>query len=381
VKFEFATAGRIVFGRGSSADAGALIADLGRRAFIVCGRTASRADWLERSIAAAGGVSTRFCVAGEPTVAVAQAATARARQDNCDVVVGLGGGSALDTAKAVAALVTNPGDIFDYLEVIGKGRPLTLKPRPCVAIPTTAGTGSEVTRNAVLSSPEHRLKVSLRSPGMLPRLAIVDPELALGLPSALTASTGCDALAQLIEPFVSARANPMTDALCREGLKRVARSLQPVCADGSDLAAREDLALASLLGGIALANAGLGAVHGLASPIGGRYDAPHGAVCGALLAPALEVNWEALRAQNLSTERFDELGQILTGHAGAGAGDAVAWIRRLVGVLGIPPLSQYGLADDAADSLGTAALGTSSLKANPVALSASACAEIVRRAL
>jgi len=381
MKFEFATAGRIVCGLGAARDAGRIATEFGRRALIVCGKDAARADWLVKAIAAAGGSASVFSVAGEPTIAVARDGTERARTERCDVIVGLGGGSALDTAKAVAALLTNQRDIFDYLEVIGRGQPLTEMPLPCIAIPTTAGTGSEVTRNAVLSSPEHRLKVSLRSPMMVPRVAIVDPELAAGLPREITASTGCDALVQLIEPFVSLRANPMTDALCREGLLRVARSLAAVCADGSNLSAREDMAIASLFGGIALANAGLGAVHGLASPIGGRFDAPHGAVCGILLAPALEINLRALRSQGRSVERFDEVARILSGDDAADAAQGIQWVSALVAGLGLPKLSSYGIARSDAPALGEAALGTSSMKANPVALTAADCAEIVQRAL
>jgi len=381
MKFEFATAGRIVCGAGSAREAGKIITEFGRRALIVCGKNAARAEWLVRAVEAAGGSASVFSVSGEPTIAVAQAGTVKARVERCVVIVGLGGGSALDTAKAVAALLTNQRDIFDYLEVIGRGQPLTEIPVPCIALPTTAGTGSEVTRNAVLLSPEHRLKVSLRSPAMLPRVAIVDPVLAVGLPREITASTGCDALVQLIEPFVSLRANPMTDALCREGLMRIARSLEAVYADGSNLAAREDMAIASLFGGIALANAGLGAVHGLASPIGGRFDAPHGAVCGILLAPALEINLRAMLRQGRSVERFDEIGRILTGDSTAGAAGAVAWVRQVVANLGIPKLSSYGLTTESAGWAGAAALGTSSMKANPVPLSAADCAEMVLQAL
>jgi alcohol dehydrogenase class IV len=381
MNFEFATAGRIVCGPGSGRAAGPIIAEFGRRALVVTGSQPERVRWLLNSAAAERIEATVFSVPGEPTVELAQAGAAAARAAGCNVIVGCGGGSVLDTAKAVAALVTNLGDIFDYLEVIGHGRPLAAAPLPCIAIPTTAGTGSEVTRNAVLASPAHRLKVSLRSPGMLPRVAIVDPELALGLPRSVTASTGCDALVQLIEPFISSRANPLTDGLCREGLVRAARSLRRVCAAGTDLSAREDMAIASLFGGMALANAGLGAVHGLASPIGGRFEAPHGAVCGILLAPALEVNVRALQAAGRSVERFDEVAQILTGNPSAGASEGIAWIRDLIATLEIPRLSRYGVAEKNAQELGLAALGTSSMKANPIGLSGEQVAEIVRMAL
>lgn len=381
MNFEFATAGRIVCGPGSSRGAGKVTAEFGRRALVVTGSQPQRVRWLVDALEAEKLSVTVFAVTGEPTIAVAQAGAAEARTNHCDVIIGCGGGSVLDTAKAVAALATNPGDIFDYLEVIGRGRPLAVAPLPCIALPTTAGTGSEVTRNAVLASPAHRLKVSLRGAGMLPRVAIVDPELALGLPRHLTASTGCDALVQLIEPFVSSRANPITDGLCRDGLTRIARSLRRVCEAGTDAPARADMAVASLFGGLALANAGLGAVHGLASPIGGRFDAPHGAVCGILLAPAMEVNLRAMARAGRSVQRFEEVAQILTGRRSAEAKHGIAWIRELVAVLEIPRLSHYGIAGSDAEELGLAALSTSSMKANPVTLARQEVAEIVRTAL
>ena len=206
-----------------------------------------------------------------------------ARREQCDLVIAFGGGSAIDAGKAIAALLANGGELTDYLEVIGKGQPLRHPSVPFIAVPTTAGTGSEVTRNAVLASAEHQVKVSMRSPLMLPRLAVVDPELTLELPPAVTASTGLDALTQLIEPYVSIRANPLTDGFCLEGLRRVSRSLRRAYHAGRDITAREDMSLASLLGGLALANAGLGVVHGFAAPVGGMFHAPHGAICAALL--------------------------------------------------------------------------------------------------
>lgn len=191
--------------------------------------------------------------------------------------------------------MANGGDPLDYAEVIGHGRPLERRSLPLIAIPTTAGTGAEVTRNAVIGSPEHRVKVSLRSPLMLPEVAIVDPELTRDLPPALTASTGLDALTQLIEPLVSCRTNPLTDALCRSGIQRAARSLRRAVEHGEDLVAREDMSLASLFSGLALANAALGAVHGLTGPLGGMFEASHGALCASLLPAVMEANVRALR--------------------------------------------------------------------------------------
>jgi alcohol dehydrogenase class IV len=267
-------------------------------------------------------------------------------------------------------LLRNPGDILDYLEVVGRAQPLTAPSAPYLAVPTTAGTGSEVTRNAVLASPEHRVKVSLRSPWMLPAVALVDPELTYALPPDLTATTGLDALTQLIEPFVCARANPMTDAICREGMAKAAPALRRVHACPEDAAARADMCLASLFGGMALANAGLGAVHGFAGPLGGMYPAPHGAVCAALLPHVMAANCAALqrRGRTETLARYDEVARCLTGHPAARAADGIAWTRALVRELGIPALAAYGIRVEDSSEIVARAAQASSMKANPVPL-------------
>jgi alcohol dehydrogenase class IV len=294
----------------------------------------------------------------------------------------MGGGSALDAGKAIAAMLANPGDLLDYLEVIGRGRPLPNAAAPCIAIPTTAGTGSEVTRNAVLASPGHRVKASLRSAGMLPRLAVVDPELTLGLPPAITASTGLDALTQLIEPYVSVKSNPMTDALCVEGIRRAARALPQAWANGNDREARAEMSWASLVGGMALANAGLGAVHGFAAPVGGMWPAPHGAVCAAVLPHAMEVNVRAVRSRALGKlSRFEEVARLVTGDSGATAEDGVAWIADLVRRLEIPPLRSYGVSREDVDLLVEKASRASSMKGNAVELTVEELREIISRAI
>jgi len=384
MRFEIATPARIVFGAGALRDAGGAASEFGRHAFVVTGHDARRAAPLLELLAAARVATTVQAVPGEPTVDAVVAATAQARAAGCDCVIGLGGGSVLDAAKAVAVLLANPGDVLDYLEVIGKGRPLSRPGVPCIAIPTTAGTGAEVTRNAVLASPAHQLKVSLRSPFLLPRLALVDPALTRGLPAPLTAATGLDALTQLIEPYVSARANPFADGLCAEGLRRVARALRPAFRDGANDAARHDMALASLFGGLALANAGLGAVHGLAAPIGGRFPAPHGAVCAALLPAVMEVNLRAARARTPdagTAGRYTEVARLLTGDPAATADAGVLWVRTLVADLRIPGLRAYGLERDHFAALAAQAAASSSMKANPLALTPEELAEILDQAL
>jgi alcohol dehydrogenase class IV len=383
MRFEFATAARVVFGPGSFAQVGPLARELGRHAFVVTGRDPRRAARLLEALAAAQVAATVCSVGGEPSTDDVARATVQARAAGCDGVIGFGGGSALDTAKAVSALLTNPGELADYLEVVGRAQPLARAAGPCLAIPTTAGTGAEVTRNAVLFSPPHRVKVSLRSLHLLPRIALVDPELTHDLPPALTAATGLDALTQLIEPYTSCRAQPMTDALCVDGLRRVARSLRRACDHGRDAAARTDLALASLFGGFALANAGLGAVHGFAGPIGGMFPAPHGAVCAALLPHVMAANLRALHArapQSEAIRRYDEVARLLTGTAHATAADGVRWVAGLVADLGIRPLSACGLTPVRHVEVVSAAARSSSMKANPIALTNDELAAILTAA-
>lgn len=262
MNFEFATATRIVFGAGKLKAIGGLARGFGKHALVVTGKNPTRADALLKRLAAEGIATTTFAVPGEPTVKLVEEGIASAKASHCDFVIAFGGGSAIDAGKAIAAMLTNEGELLDYLEVIGRGRALAKPSAPFIAIPTTAGTGAEVTRNAVLASPEHKFKVSLRSPLMLAKVALVDSELTYELPPAITASTGLDALTQLIEPYTCCRTNPMVDALCVEGIPRAARSLRVASADGKNAPAREDMCLASLFGGLALANAGLGAVHG-----------------------------------------------------------------------------------------------------------------------
>lgn len=385
--FEFATAGRVLFGSGRLRELGGLARQLGRRALLVRGSSARAAALGEtlQGLLDRAGVSWVTCtLSAEPEVEDARRAASRARAERCDLVVACGGGAVLDLGKAAAALLANPGDPLDYLEVIGAGRPLERPSAPLIALPTTAGTGSEVTRNAVLGSPEKRVKASMRSPWMLPRVALVDPELTLDLPPAWTASTGMDALTQLLEPFLCRRAQPLTDALCRDGLARAARSLHRAFCHGGDLEAREDMALASVFGGMALANAGLGVVHGFAAPLGGTLGAPHGTLCAALLPHAAAVNLRVLRSrdsENPALPRFEEAARILTGSPTASAEDGVRWLADLVEALEIPGLGALGLAPEAFADVARRAREASSFKANPVGLEDGELLEILQRAL
>ena len=382
--FEFATANRIIFGAGALAEAGPLARAMGRSALLAVGGAGERTHALLDTLRAHGVSYTLFPVKGEPDLDLVRRGVQVVRDSGCDLLIGCGGGSALDTAKAVAAVAANGGDPLDYLEVIGQGMRMTIAPLPVIAVPTTAGTGAEVTRNAVLASHDHHVKASLRSPLMLPRLAIIDPVLTYSMPPHVTASTGLDALTQLIEPFVSLRANPLADGFCREGMARAARSLRRAFAHGDDAAAREDMALASLLGGLALANAGLGAVHGIASVVGGMFPAPHGAVCARLLPAVMAMNVHVLYArqpQNEALRRYDEVARLLTGNSAATAHDGVAWVRALCADLGVPALAAYGVTAQDIPAIIEKSLVASSTKANPIVLTAEEMGEIVQAAL
>ncbi len=382
--FDFATAQRIVFGTGKVQQVGVLAAELGRHALVITGSRPERAQVLLEVLKAGGVTWETWVAADEPTVAQVQQGVAVVQQAGCDLVISIGGGSVIDTGKAIAALATNPGEILDYLEVIGRGQPLKHTPLPFVAIPTTAGSGAEATRNAVLSSPEHRVKVSLRSPMMLPRVAVVDPALTYALPPAVTAATGMDALAQLIEPYMSARANPMTDALCRDGIARVARALLRAYENGRDTSAREDMALASLFGGMALANAGLGAVHGFAAPIGGMFPAPHGAVCAQLLPLVWEANVQALQTRAPASAvlgRYDEVARWLTSNPDARAADGARWLFELRTALHIAPFAHYGMREADVSAVVEKAAVASSMQANPIKLTMDELTGILSAAL
>ncbi len=384
MNFEFTAPQRVIFGPGAIRQVGSLAAGFGRRALAVTGRDVERAAPVLEQLRAQGVAATVFAVAGEPTVAGVGQGAAQAVQIAAELVVACGGGSPLDAAKAIAALATNGGQPLDYMEVVGRGQPLAKPSLPLIAIPTTAGTGSEVTRNAVLTSPEHGVKASMRSFSMVPRIAVVDPELTYGLPPAVTASTGLDALTQLVEPFTCNRTNPLVDALCREGLGRVARSLRRAWSHGRDAAAREDMALASLFGGFALANAGLGAVHGFSGVIGGMFRAPHGAVCAALLPHVMAVNRRALQERAPDSPlaaRYEEVARLLTGNPAASAEEGVAWVARLARDLDVPSLAACGVKAEHVPLIVERAAAASGTKANPIELTRAELAEILRRAI
>ena len=376
--FTFATASTIHAGSGAAAQIGEEAAKRGSRALVVTGSNQRRVESVVGTLPVP---SEWFSVSGEPDVESVQQGAQLAVKRGCDVVIAVGGGSAIDAGKAIAALMTNSESIMTYLEVIGEGKPIAHQPAPFIAVPTTAGTGAEVTRNAVLYSKEHGIKVSMRSEKMLPDVAIVDPQLTVTMPPQVTASTGLDALTQLIEPFVSHRSNPLTDALCEAGLVRAARSLRRAFDSSADIAAREDMSIASLFGGLALANAGLGAVHGFAGPMGGMFPIPHGVVCGRLLPFVFKANIAALGDAPDKLARFRKVSQLLTQDANASVQQGTDWLNNLCTHLGVDGLSKFGVEPVHFNDIVEASKRASSMKGNPVVLSDEALRKILAQAL
>lgn len=371
MKLDFGTSKRIIFGRGELRNFSTYIKGFGTRVFILHGENPHYCkeffgilEKLELEI-------TFFIVNKEPDVDLINDAVSLARKQNCDFVVGIGGGSVIDTGKAVAALLNNDGELMDYLEVVGKGLPIQNPSKPYIAIPSTAGTGSEVTRNAVIDVPDKNVKVSIRSAYMLPSIALVDPEVTLVLPQNITASTGMDAFVQVFEPYVSKNHNPMVDMFCRDALPRAPRNILLAYQDGSNIEARENLSWVSLLGGLSLANAKLGAVHGFAGPIGGMFHAPHGSICACLLPAVMRVNIENLEQNEpngVAMSRYKEIANWITDNPTATLADSLEFVEKLCQDLKIPKLSQLGISKNDFPEIVSKSRNSSSMKGNPVNL-------------
>ena len=390
--FELLSGGRIVFGRGTVRRAAELAASFGGSAMVVTNAgdpgSGGVTDRVSDLLVAADVEQCFWRQRGEPKVEDVAAAVEAARAEGCDVVIGLGGGSAIDAAKAVAALLTNGGGPLDYMEVVGKGLKITRRAAPWIAVPTTAGTGAEVTKNAVIASPEKRFKASIRGEELLARAVVVDAELGVGVPADVTARAGMDALCQLIESYTSTGARCVTDALAMAGIARAGRSLAAACRDGANLDAREDMALAALLSGITLTNAGLGAVHGFAAPLGANFPVPHGAVCAALLPHVMAANVRALRADSAdqpALRRYASIGRTLAQDADLDDADAIdagiRFVRDLARDLAIPPLGHFCVSAEHVGEMAALARKSSSMRYNPVTLPEEVLCEVLRAAL
>jgi alcohol dehydrogenase class IV len=383
MKYEFSTVQRIIFGSGSIRQLPDIVKEFGTRALVICGRTPSRWAAVFRLLSEAGLELVEYHLRHEPTVRDIDDCSKVLKENPVDVVIGLGGGSCIDAAKAVSVMFYADGSVFDYLEVVGKGKKVTKK-IPCIAVPTTAGTGAEVTKNSVILVPESRIKASLRNILLLPEVALVDPELCLGLPFEITASTGLDAFTQLIEAFVSLKSNAFTDMICKEGLTYASRYLVKSCEQPLDMTARTGMSHAALLSGLALANAGLGAIHGLAAPLGGLLHAGHGAICAALLPGVTKANIEQLHTKPdgyMYLEKYREICRIVTGDDGTDLGILIKWLSSLVERLQIHGLKMFGLEEEKIPEIVMRALNSSSIKGNPVPLSQEQLEKIVLDAM
>ncbi|MDB5297596.1 MAG: alcohol dehydrogenase [Phycisphaerales bacterium] len=385
---DFFSVPRIVFGRGKLATAlPELAGPLGPTILVVHNGGHGPLDRVTAALKGKGVRVVPLRQKGEPTVDEVDAGLHLARVAGCTGAIGVGGGSAIDTAKAIAGLMANGGTVLDYLEVIGRGQKLTKPAVPWLAVPTTAGTGAEVTRNAVVGSPERKFKASLRSEGLLARAVIVDADLGTDVPANVTAWSGSDALCQCVEAYTSAGGNPMTDGLALKGVELAGRSLRRAVADGADADARDQMAMAALLSGVALTNAGLGAVHGFAAPLGANFDVPHGAICAALLPVVIETNIMAAAAAGLTAvvNRYADVGRALADNPGLepdqALSSAIRGTQELAKAIGIPPLKKFGLSPARVPEMVALAKKASSMRFNPVPLSDEKLAEVLTRAI
>jgi alcohol dehydrogenase class IV len=371
MQFDFSTASKIIFGSGMFNSIGEIIERFGKNTLIISGAPHYILTKLKELLDEKSIAYSIYFAAGEPTINSIQDTLSAIGQTTFNSIMGIGGGSALDTAKATAAMLANPGELTEYLEVIGQKKPLTFPTLPLIAIPTTAGTGSEVTKNAVIGITTHKMKVSLRNDFLLPKISLIDPELTLSLPKQITATTGLDALTQLIEAYTCLNPSPIIDPICIEGIRRISRSFINAYDCGDDLLAREDMSLASLFSGMALANVKLGVVHGLAGVIGGIINAPHGAICASLLSNAMSANISAIQnrmPRHPVLERYTKVGRFLTHDPSATSEDAIQWVKNFCRHAKIQHLSSLGLAESDFDDIIARAQQSSSMKGNSIIL-------------
>jgi len=384
MNFTFHTAGEIIFGAGKFDELGSIARRFGQRVLLcIRGSHLQEHGILSKSTGSLADMQIEFSLfslpEGEPTVQDVELGAAQVRKENPELIISIGGGSTIDTGKALAALASNAGSVEDYLEGAGRNLPISHLPLPHVAIPTTAGTGAEVTKNAVITSEENKVKRSMRSPLLLPNVALLDPNLTLSLPARITAETGMDALTQLIESYVSLKAQPIPSALAIDGIRLVGRHLRTAVQDGSNLPAREGMMLAALLSGIALANSGLGAAHGIAAALGGIGNIPHGRACAMLLPLVMRFNLPAC------TERFAQIAEALTGEHEAdqkkAAEKAVTFVEQLCRDIGISrKFTEEGIEERDIPALVSGSFG-SSMRGNPIPLSKEQVEQIIRELL
>ncbi len=380
MQFSLTAPAKLEFGRGKAALVAPAAVKMGQRVLLVRGRSAVWADTLHADLTVAGCTVTVVYGQGEPDLPLVLDLLGQVRGQGADVVIGVGGGSVLDLAKALAALVPAPADPMRYLEVVGEGKPLEAAPLPFIAVPTTAGTGAEVTKNAVIGIPEHSRKVSLRDDRMMARLAVVDPALTDGCPRGVTLASGLDAVVQVIEPYLSCKATVLTDALCRDAIPRGLSALNRLM-QGEDPQARDDMALCSLYGGLALANAGLGAVHGVAGILGGVTGWPHGLICGRFLVPVLRDHATAPDLPLDTENRLQEVRQWIADAMGGSPDLAFETLENWIEDAGLPRFSTMGGSQTDEIFIANGAAVSSSMKGNPVVVPADRLAKLVKTVL
>nr|WP_086940566.1 iron-containing alcohol dehydrogenase [Thaumasiovibrio occultus] len=367
--FQFMTANQVIFGEGALNQSLSLLSKYGYSVLLVTGRNAERAEPVINYLMQQNMRYQQVSVWGEPVITMVEEMAAMGRKFAPDMVVAIGGGSVIDVGKALSALIPNQGSVYDYLEVIGRNLPFQRAPLPCIAIPTNAGTGSEVTRNAVLKSAQENIKVNIRNHVLLPDLAIIDPTLTYGMEAALSARSGMDAYTHLMEAYVCNAPNPLSDMVCEEGLRKLSEALFLAC-EQDDFRARADMSFASMLGGMARSNASLGAAHGLAASLGGRLEAPHGAITARLAPFVMAENIDVAKhsGRNDVLQRYRRLAVLLTGDEHAKAEDAIRWTQQALTRLKIPPLQMYGLCASLFEDIADDALRSTAIKGNPLPL-------------
>ncbi len=382
MNFSFESPEKIIFGCGKVKELGNIIKTKSDNILVVTGRS-NRFAYIIDELNSKGIKTAVFNVGNEPTIENIIEGRNIAQKNFSSLVLGIGGGSVIDSAKAIAALLLNSGDIMDYLEVIGKGLPLTEPSIPCIAVPTTAGTGSEVTKNSVLKSVKHNRKVSMRSPYMIPELVIIDPELTLSAPEDVTYYTGMDAITQVIEPYISSSSNYFTDLLCKDAIGKGVTALNKLSENLKDKESRTDIAFTSLIGGLALSNAKLGAVHGFAGPMGGLFDIPHGLICGILLPGVLKANLKAVRSRGTQEQldKYKKLATILTNRENSVPEDGITVIEDLVKKLSIPGLGKFGVTDKEIKVIVDMSKNSSSMKGNTLHLTEDELTQILTDSL
>lgn len=374
--FSLLTPTEIVFGRGHIGQLNERAATLGARALVVHGRNPDRLAGVFESLKDID-VAQTLPVAKEPELSTLTAAIAQGKSLGVDLVIGIGGGSVMDSAKVLAAMLPSQSELMNHLEVVGDGLPLSARRLPLILVPTTSGTGAEVTRNAVIDIPDAKRKVSLRDKQLLPDLALVDPALTDCCPRSVTLHSGLDAVTQVIEPYLSSRANLFTDLLCREAIPKGLRALKQLMHEESE-EARDALAQVSLFGGLALANSGLGVVHGIAGPLGGLCGAPHGAICGALLPAGIAANRDAVESAEHKA-RIDQVIGWIAEVFDTSRAEALPRFRQWIVESGLPGLAAIGVKEEQIQAAAQAAASSSSMKANPVVLPSATIERIMRR--